>query len=553
MFRGGRAGALALAAILLLVPSCTQALTELVVVVDLDPSLVPGRDLVSIAIAIDVADRSVVRVTTPLTGPSAETPPLTLGMRSESGRANDVHVVATAFTEGGVVLVSQQVFTRFLPGQRRLVHIVLERACLPVTCADPTATCRGGACVDAQISPEALPPFVGTLPDAGLFAMDAGSDAGRDAGAPVDASDGGASDASDARVDAPSDAGMPDAATCEGDAMVVGEPAGCMLHHPPARPTCGDGASDGTTRAFALLDPVFDQSGGRWAALSYDLDGLCTNPLVSGTPVECDAPIGDPVLDGTGGEDNALGQVAYVSLLTFVPEYATEARASARAGRAAPVLLLTGWSGEDDDGRVAVTFATTVDVLPAGTSIPPEGLIVGNDLPDPVWDGTDTAYVGGNYFVGGDAAFPLITDDNAYVADRTIVMVLPPRAPIDIPTRASQPGVARIRLTEAHLVAHLSADGTSIDSAAIIGRWAYVDVLTYLDAVGACPGIPVIDMFRAAFDLLIRRSLDVRSVAGTGGPGVLCDSISTALPFQSGAPVIWGGPVPLDLVPASCP
>ena len=179
--------------------------------------------------------------------------------------------------------------------------------------------------------------------------------------------------------------------------------------------------------------------------------------------------------------------------------------------------------------------------------------MLSNGLPDPAWDGTDTAYVGSNYFAAGDPDFPLIEDDNAYVTDRTLVMTLPPRAPIDIPTRQSSAGVARIRLTESYLVAHLAADGGSIEAAVVVGRWAYVDVLTYVDALGVCPGDPLDDMFIRSFSVLVQRSLDVRSVAGTGGPTVDCDALSAALPFETGPSVIWGGPQPLTITPATCP
>lgn len=542
--RHGSAFALALIA-LIASTACGTRYTELVVTIDLGPGLAPMRDVESIDVAIYSGGHNVVQQSVPITGTAATPLPLTLGLRSASGQASTVEVRATAVAPGGTDLVSRRVLTQFVPGERRLLAIVLEAACAGHACADASTTCVGGACVDATIPPSELAPFEGDLPDAAR-PMDAGVDAARP-------TDGGRDGGLDAPADAGSDAG-PDAASCEGDAMTVGMPTGCTLHHPPARPTCGEGGDDGLVHAFALIDPVLDQSGVAWATSSYDLDGLCTNPLSPPVVTECNAPMGgSPVLDGAGGEDNALGQVAYVSLVTFAPSYSGEVRAGARRGRTVPVLRITGWNGLDDDARVNVIFATSIDVLPAGTDVPDGGLALSNGLPDPAWDGTDTVYVGSNYFAAGDPMFPLIADDNAYVAGRTLVMTLPPRAPIDVPTRESRAGVARIRLTEAHLVAHISADGGTLEGAVLVGRWAYVDALTYLDALGVCPSDPLSGPFVTSFNVLLQRSLDVRSTAGSGGPTIDCDALSSALPFEIGVSVHWGGPLPLTIVPATCP
>lgn len=86
-----------------------------------------------------------------------------------------------------------------------------------------------------------------------------------------------------------------------------------------------------------------------------------------------------------------------------------------------------------------------------------------------------------------------------------------------------------------------------------VGRWSYLDLLAHLDDLGVCPGTPATDMFLGAFDLLMRQSMDVRSIPGSGGPGVPCDAVSAALPFESGIPVRWGGTQPLELVPGDCP
>jgi hypothetical protein len=407
-------------------------LTELVVVVELGDGLEVPRDMTYATIRIERISGQLLRESVPFTGPDARAFPLTLGLTQAENQPDSLDI----FVEGylaDMLAISRRVQTRFVSGDRRVVHIVLERACYVRTC-DPGLTCRAGACVDPELDPNTLPRYTGTLPDAG--SVDAGMDAASaDAGmdAPI-ANDAGRDAAPDSPLDAASDAAL-DATTCEGDAGLAGAPAGCVLSRPPARVTCGgDGGDDGLVRTFALLDPVIDQSGGVWASSAFDLDGFCTNPLTPDSPQECMAPLGDPVQpDGPGGVDNVIGQSIYVSLLTFLPDFQRDTNASARRGRSVPILRVSGWNGEADDARVTLVIAAAIDVLPEGTSVPATGLEFENMLPQPRWDGTDTAYVAANYFAAGDERFPLLADDNAYVTGYTLVARMPDRAPIDFP------------------------------------------------------------------------------------------------------------------------
>jgi hypothetical protein len=536
-------------AVSLCVSCSAPPLTELVVVVELGDGLEVPRDMTYATIRIERISGQLVRESVPFTGPDARGFPLTLGLRQAEDQPDGLDI----FVEGylaDMLAISRRVQTRFVPGDRRVVHIVLERACYVRTC-DPGLTCRAGSCVDPELDPSTLPRYTGTLPDAGTLdaGMDAASpDAGMDAPLPLDVGN-------DAAPDAPSDAARDaalDATTCEGDAGRSGMPEGCVLTRPPARVTCGgDGGDDGLVRTFALLDPVIDQSGGLWASSSFDLDGFCTNPLSPDSPQECVAPLGDPVqADGPGGVDNVVGQSVYISLLTFLPDFQRDTNESARRGRSVPILRIAGWNGEADDPRVSLSISAAIDVLPEGTSLPPTGLEVDNMLPSPRWDGTDTAYVAANYFAAADERFPLIADDNAYVTGYTLVARLPDRAPIDFPVPR---GVGRIRLTAPIAVLDLAPDGRTVSNARLTGRWSFVDMLSHLGDIGVCTGSPDADMYLTAFNLLTQRVMDVRSVPGTGGAGVPCDAVSATLPFGAATAVRWGGIQSIELNPAACP
>jgi hypothetical protein len=304
-------------------------------------------------------------------------------------------------------------------------------------------------------------------------------------------------------------------------------------------------------RTIAMLDPQLDQSGGLWASRGFDLDGFCTNPIDPETPRECESPLGDPPqADGPGGVDNVVGAAAYLSILTFVPDLQRNTEASARRGRSVPILRLSRWNGLADDGRVRLVVSAAVDVLPEGSEPPAGGLEVDNGLPDPRWDGTDTAYVGSNYFAAGDEDLPLISDDNAYVTGHTLVAHLPARSPIDFPVPN---GVGRLRMTEPMIVAQIDPDTRQIESGVLVGRWAFVDMLDHLGDIGICAGVGEGDMFLAAFSLVGQRVMDVRSIPGSGGAGVECDAMSAALPFVSASPVRWGGVIARELQPPRCP
>lgn len=523
--------------------------TELIVVVELGGDLEVPRDLSFLTIRVETRAGRLLRESLPFTGPDARRFPFTLGITQAEGRADAVDVFVDGFVTDVRPAVSRRVATQFVPGDRRVVHIVLERACFFADCTDGL-TCLHGACIDPAVDPSTLPRYTGTLPDAGP-PPDGGLDAPAfDVGVDAFVADDANLDAFTVPPDAARDANQ-DATTCEGDAGVRGEPAGCTLSRPPARPTCGDGGDDGFVRTVAMLDPQLDQSGGLWASRGFDLDGFCTNPVDPETPRECESPLGDPPQsDGPGGVDNVVGQAAYLSILTFVPDLQRDTERSARRGRSVPILRLRGWNGLADDARVRLDVSAAVDVLPEGTEPPPGGLEIENGLPDPRWDGTDTAYVGSNYFAAGDEDLPLISDDNAYVTGHTLVAHLPARAPIDFPVPN---GVGRLRMTEPMIVAQIDPSTHQIESAVLVGRWAFVDMLDHLGDIGICAGVGEGDTFLAAFSLVGQRAMDVRSIPGSGGAGVQCDAMSAALPFVAASPVRWGGVIARELQPPGCP
>ncbi|WP_236515124.1 hypothetical protein [Sandaracinus amylolyticus] len=489
------------------------ARTELVVIVDSD---VPELDHVEIH--VDVQGQSVVRETVDL---RASPLPITFGVISTSGRDRLVRVEAIGL-DGGSPRVHAVRRTRFVPGESRVLVVVLEAACADRAPCDGNLTCRAGECTDDFVDPSELPRYDGELPDSGITRVD---------GSVLDA-------------------GPPDAG-CMDDAGVVGRPEGCVLDRWPARPVCrGDTGDDGVVRYVALLDPLMDQGSDAWRMLGHDLDGLCTDPLMNDT-AECRTTTG-PVLDGLGGIDNATSRVlAGTRILwpTWLAEAQAFARERMREGDVVPVMRIRGWSGEPDDARVEVWVAGSVDVLHEDTPAPDGGVLEDDpSRPDPAWDGTDRAYVADGYFSVGDIGMPLIGDDDAYVAGGTLVARIPDRAPFDVAARSTG-GVARMVLTDARFVGAIAADGTRFDRAMVIGRWGRNDLLGYLEDVGICPSDPDFAPLRVS----IEQALDLRSDPSSTGPDLACDAISIALPFEATVPVQFGGLVRGEFSPTGCP
>lgn len=326
----------------------------------------------------------------------------------------------------------------------------------------------------------------------------------------------------------------------DGSVDVDGGPTGCG-YRPPARPSAPDDGMDVGEVAFAIKEVLFDQ-GDMWSRIGFDLDGFCTTP--PDYESECVPPnaMVEPVVDGENGIDNVFGQSLYPLVAVTVPGLQDASRRFQEQGNGSVILRITGWNGMPDDARVQVTgavtvFGTTAAAAPMVTigSMGPE-MPDGSPPPYPTWDGTDVFWGRDDQFVGGDASRPYVTDDNAYVRNRFLVVTLPERTDFVFP--GDEAGVL-VRLTGAVAMGRISEDRTTIENLVVAGRWAVNDLLETAQAVGVCPDTPQLDIFQNQID----RIADVRSRVGSGGPGVMCDAISVAMQFQ-GYRANWGGIAP---------
>lgn len=311
-----------------------------------------------------------------------------------------------------------------------------------------------------------------------------------------------ASDTSDA-----SDAIDLDASDVSDTAVDVPEPV--VLRHPPSRP---EGEDSGEMElVFAIKDPLLDQEiDDAWVLNGFDLDGLQTT--LDDPVTRCDSVRVIP--DGAGGVDNVFGAHVMPFFLMAYPELPRNATESLERGDKALVLRVRGYNGLANDPRVQVTLVQSVGMTrePGGEPGAPE------------WDGDDYVIVNERDFVDGDPERPRLFDDNAYVADGVLVARPPPGRSLDLPWGDY---VLELKFSDATLTADINLEEGRADNLVLAGRWSLIDLEDALTAAGVCPGTD--ERFFA--DATLRRYADVRSVPGSGGPGIECDALSGGIGF----------------------
>jgi hypothetical protein len=328
----------------------------------------------------------------------------------------------------------------------------------------------------------------------------------------------------------------------------------CDLERPPARPDAADVPGGEPAYFFAIRDLVMDQREGRWETIGYDLDELCSEPPDFQVECRAPAPSAPPETDGVRGTDNALGHQVVPILIVALPDLEEVTRADQDKGVGVALIQIEGWNGEDDDPLVQVIFSQSA----FGTTVQPDAVdsygfdlvdrrlfVNGEEWPRPAWEGEDYWYARSDGFLEGDPSRPRIRDDNAYVADSTLVLRLPDRFPIVF---GGQMLSTTFLLSDATFTARISADRQTIEEAKLSGRFAVNDILETVKGAGVCPGSSDYMSMRNLLNL----AADIRTVPGTGGPGAECDALSVGLLYENGIAARFGGVVDPIVPPDLC-
>ena len=317
------------------------------------------------------------------------------------------------------------------------------------------------------------------------------------------------------------------------------------LEKPPPRPAGTD--SGGTDLVFALKDIHLDQGSTAWGTIGLDLDDRLTT--ADNLDVEC-LPVDESAgveLDGDRGIDNVFGHLLYPLIDAVLPTLETDFRASQSAGRGTLLTKISGWNGLDDDPRIDVVVSQSVlgTTAAAADVNPATGLLrAGGTPPPPLWAGTDTFFARDDAFVSGNESIPLIRDSNAYIAGRKVVLALP--AGTEILFLAAARSV-KVSFSAATVVGTLSPDASRLEHVTVAGRWATSELLDAAGPVGICPDSSPSMLLSNA----LAQRADVRSVPGSGGPGVRCDAISLGVTLE-GYAARWGGLAPAPVPPDCC-
>jgi hypothetical protein len=266
----------------------------------------------------------------------------------------------------------------------------------------------------------------------------------------------------------------------------------CAGRRPPARPDVPDG-DDVDELFFGLRDVLLNQ-GGRWSDIGFNLDGYCTGSPDFGHECVPQQSGARPEPDGSDGIDNTFGGRLYPLVETAIPGLESTARQAQLEGIGFPAFRLRGWNGEANDPRVDVMITQAVASVAANADGSQPDVIIrdfhaelasGGPAPAPAWDGTDYFWARSDTFLAGDPEQPLVSDDNAYIADDTIVINLPDR--VEILFATADAGVT-VRLTGGLVTGHISADRTHVENVVVGGRWSVVDLRRTAENVGLCMG-----------------------------------------------------------------
>jgi hypothetical protein len=120
---------------------------------------------------------------------------------------------------------------------------------------------------------------------------------------------------------------------------------------------------------------------------------------------------------------------------------------------------------------------------------------------------------------------PKVQDTNAYVANNTIVFTLTDRTPIYFQGVEQS---LQVLVTNAVVAATITNGGEELQPVEVSGRWSRLDILSTAEQLGVCPGTAQYIIIQNA----LARSLDIRSMVGSGGPGVECDALSIGITFH---------------------
>lgn len=318
----------------------------------------------------------------------------------------------------------------------------------------------------------------------------------------------------------------------------------------PARPAANTSSTnDSESLLFALNEIFLRQSAEMAARVGIDLDStMTTGP----SDASCEPPtvegevVGQAVVDGEKGVDNAIGSLLLPTVGTALPCLEDNLALTQGRGIGTVLIWVRGWNGLDNDASVSVVLTNAVDATSEDPSLvgfaesDPVNLVYmgdrqGVEAPPPRWDGQDYWYLDPADFDADEsgrpsADLPKEPQLDAYVSYGRLVVPLRPGTAFGlIAGDGSLPsdGDMTIAVNGGYLLGDIDADRTGLVRGLFAGRLTLEKLAQITPKVGLC-----------AFDAELMQTLigqfaDIVGLPKDDGTGMECNAFSVGVTFNA--------------------
>jgi len=291
----------------------------------------------------------------------------------------------------------------------------------------------------------------------------------------------------------------------------------------------------GSLNEQGVLDP------GAWKRVGFDLDGTCTGSETCETPGQtllgCKAVAAAIPLDGDYCRDNTFGRLGY--LAASAPETATGYGLNSEGFNCALcvgaynyLFRISGYNGEANDDRVRVDLYPSpgLDTLLPWDCRTDDWKKHPCFSPDDKWQIREDVLTG-PITAAGDIPASKLVDENAYVRDSTLFLVVPENTVFWFPGSRALATAFPLKIRSGFVTVKLEREKDGIWRArdgVIAGRATATDVINGFRLIGVCED----DKNYAFVQEFVSKNTDVLA-NGRRDPNVPCDAISLGLPFTA--------------------
>jgi len=318
----------------------------------------------------------------------------------------------------------------------------------------------------------------------------------------------------------------------------------------PARPAANTSSPDDSESLLFAFNEIFLRQSAEMAArVGIDLDSAITtgpNDATCEPPTVDGEVVGQAVVDGEKGVDNAIGSLLLPAVGTALP--CLEDNLALTQGRGIGTILLwvRGWNGLDNDASVSVVLTNAVDATSEDPALvgfegsDPVNLVYlsgrpGVDAPPPRWEQQDYWYLDPDDFDADESGQPSLDlpkrpQADAYVSHGRLVVPLAPGTAFELIAgdgTLPSDGDMTIAVNGGYLMGDIDQERTKLTSGLFAGRLTLEKLAQITPKVGLC-----------AFDAELMQSLIGQFADIVGFPehdrtGMECDAFSVGVTFSA--------------------